>query len=69
MAGFDALSHGRKFWSGDYVESVSRDYPVGPNYCQSGDDCTITTSKTIYDYDHPSDITYEQIKTDCIKMH
>ena len=47
--GLDAMANGRKFWSGDYVETISRDYPVGPNYTQpdGSKDCVPTVAKTI----------------------
>ena len=50
--GLDAMANGRKFWSGDYVETISRDYPVGPNYTQpdGSKDCVPTVAKTIDHY-------------------
>ena len=52
FGGLDAVADGRKFWSGDYVKTVSRDYPVGPNYTQpeGSKDCVPTVAKTIDHY-------------------
>ena len=63
--GIDAWRDGRRFFSGDYVKSVSRNYPTGLDYSQIGDDCAITTGKTIYDYDHDVNISCDQISASC----